>query len=648
MSRIQLLDPQTVEQIRAGEVIERPGSVVKELVENAIDAGAQTLTVSIAEGGIREIRVQDDGQGMLPEDALLAVQRHTTSKIRKSSDLFALSTLGFRGEALASISAISHLEIVSRVPDALEGVRISVAGSEPAESAPTAASQGTTIRVRQLFFNTPPRKAFLKSPVAEGNYIEDVLTGLALSRPELRFVFKRDQKLSFDARAQSGPDALRLRTSAVLGKIWGASVELSGDGLMDNDSVQLHGIVGPPAHNKNTRTGQYFFVNGRQVKSQPLSYALSRGYGELLPAKRFPVCVLFLTVPPQEVDANVHPTKREVKFQDEQTVLRTIVQHVRRVLDQVNLFKTLELPAAAPSADGIGSTGSTRPSLTSTSVALSDDIPIPNPRDYPIRSRSYPAATPAAPSRSPGEPVLRMVSQPRVQESTPAPGWPPGWPPATPSAQPNPPAQALEPEQPALLLRPEGTAFRVVGQSHELFILVEVEGELWVIDQHAAHERVMYEQVLVSLHAGKGESQALLLPVTFDLEASARTALDELQDYLTALGFDIRPFGGKTYQVQAAPPYFRPADTPELIVELAQARADGRSENSIAAKQEDLAARVACKVKSVKAGQTLTPEPMKALVQSLLACQSPFVCPHGRPTMVRLPVKHLEGQFDRR
>ena len=196
--------------------------------------------------------------------------------------------------------------------------------------------------------------------------------------------------------------------------------------------------------------------------------------------------------------------------------------------------------------------------------------------------------------------------------------------------------------------RADGRSENSIEAKQEDLASVEVEAELWVIDQHAAHERVMYEQVLAALHDGKGESQALLLPITFDLEASARTALEELQDYLTTLGFDIRPFGGKTYQVQAAPPYFRPADTPDLITELVQARADGRSENSIEAKQEDLAARVACKVKSVKAGQTLTPEPMKALVKSLLACQSPFVCPHGRPTMVRMSVKHLEGQFDRR
>ena len=202
--------------------------------------------------------------------------------------------------------------------------------------------------------------------------------------------------------------------------------------------------------------------------------------------------------------------------------------------------------------------------------------------------------------------------------------------------------------QPVLWRRPDGTEFRIVGQSHELFVLVEVEGELWVVDQHAAHERVMYEQVLATLHSRQGESQALLLPFTFELPPAARAALEEVQEYLTKIGFDLRPFGGNTYHVQATPPYFRPADTPALIVELAQARAESRSDNSVEAKLEDLAARVACKVKSVKAGQTLSPEAMKALVTSLLACRSPFVCPHGRPTMVRLAVQQLAAQFDRR
>ena len=621
MSRIRRLDPQTVEQIRAGEVIERPGSVVKELVENAIDAGAQTIRVQIVEGGVREVTVHDDGQGMSPADALLAVQRHTTSKIRRSSDLFGLSTLGFRGEALASIAAVSRLELVSRTADALEGTCIRVAGSEPAESAPVAASQGTTVRVRHLFFNTPPRRAFLKSPVAEGNYVEEVLVGLALSRPELRFVFNRDRRLVFDAVAHTGPQALARRAGAVLGETWATSLVLDEDGTADG-GVGLHGILGLPEHTRATRTAQYFYVNGRQVKSAPLSSALSRAYGELVAAKRFPVGVLFVSVPPRELDANVHPTKREVKFQDEQAVLETLIRQVRRRLDRANLFRRLELPdPAAPQPESPA--GSGVPSATR---------PLPGPDETPPRPRS----TPSAPSRPQRQATLRMVPQPQPRP-------PAGV--ARPASAPEPDTVA-EPAQPALLHR--DPAFRVIGQSHELFILVEVEAELWLVDQHAAHERVTYEQVLAALRDGRGESQALLLPVTFELDASARTALDELHDYLTRLGFDIRPFGGHAYQVQAAPPYFRPADTPELIVELAQARADGRSEDAVAARQEDLAARVACKVKSVKAGQTLTPESMQALLKSLLACQSPFTCPHGRPTMVRMSVRQLEGQFDRR
>ncbi len=639
MSRIRRLDPQTVEQIRAGEVVERPGSVVKELVENAIDAGAQTIRVQIVEGGIREVTVHDDGQGMTPADALLAVQRHTTSKIRRSSDLFGLSTLGFRGEALASIAAVSRLELVSRTADALEGTCIRAAGSEPAESSPVAASQGTTVRVRHLFFNTPPRRAFLKSPVAEGNYVEEVLVGLALSRPGLRFVFNRDRRLVFDAVAHTGPQALARRAGAVLGETWATSLVLDEDGGAA-DGIGLHGILGLPEHTRATRTAQYFYVNGRQVKSAPLSSALSRAYGELVADRRFPVGVLFVSVPPRELDANVHPTKREVKFQDERAILETLIRQVRRTLDRANLFRRLELPDPAAS----------QPEVPAGSGVPTAARPLPGPDETPPRPRS----TPSAPSRPQRQATLRMVPQPRATARVSGPAPPPE------------PDMVAEPAQPALLpprgnvastphepvdtfpLRPQDPAFRVIGQSHELFILVEVEAELWLVDQHAAHERVVYEQVLAALRDGQGESQALLLPVTFELDASARTALDELHDYLTRLGFDIRAFGGHTYQVQAAPPYFRPADTPELIAELAQARADGRSEDAVAARQEDLAARVACKVKSVKAGQTLTPESMRALLKSLLACQSPFTCPHGRPTMVRMSVKQLEGQFDRR
>jgi DNA mismatch repair protein MutL len=599
MPRIHLLDPLTVEQIRAGEVIERPSSVVKELVENAIDAGARTIRVSITGGGITEIVVQDDGEGMTPEDAQLAVQRHATSKLTRSEELFALSTLGFRGEALASIAAVSHLEILTRVPAALEGVRVKVSGSVPADTAPAAAPAGTTVTVRQLFFNTPPRRAFLKSPTSEGSHIEEMLIGLALSRPEVRLVFTWEQRAVFDAVPQA---TLIARAQAVLGKDWAQNLIVLPPYEEVNSGIEVSGVIAPPDRHRNTRTGQYFFVNRRSVKSQPLSYAFSRGYGELLPAGRFPLGIVFLRVPLHTVDVNVHPTKREVKFQDERAVLHELVLQVRKALDQSNLFKTATLP------------------VTPAAPALRNEVPIPDPRDYPAPRRS----TPPHP-----EPALRMVPKP---------------PPQAPVI----PAPIAPRTQPVLWRRPNGEEFRVVGQSHELFVLVEVEGELWVVDQHAAHERVMYEQVLAALRQRQGESQALLLPLTFDLPPAARAAFEEIQGDLTALGFALHPFGGNTYQLQATPPYFRASDVPDLILELLQTRAEGRSDNAVEAKREDLAARIACKVKSVKAGQTLNPEAMKALVASLLASKSPFVCPHGRPTMVRLPVQQLAAQFDRR
>lgn len=623
MGRIHLLDAQTIEQIRAGEVIERPASIVKELVENAIDAGAYSISVSITKGGVDEIVVQDDGEGMSPEDAQLAVHRHATSKITKSEELFALSTLGFRGEGLASIAAITHLEILSRRADANEATRVRVTGGVDIEVSPAAGPVGTRVTTRHVFFNTPPRRAFLKSPTAEGSQIEEMMIGLALSRPDLHFTFTWDQRVAFDAIPQ---ETLLPRVRAVLGKEWAQDLILVSENersLFEESGIAVHGVVAPPERNKNTRTGQYFFVNRRLVKSQPLSFALSRGYGELLPAGRFPLGVLFLTVPPHTVDVNVHPTKREVKFQDERAVLHAPVHHVRNALDQSNLFKTVAPATVAVPNVNAPSVAAVPMMPHVTSIAVSPDIPLPDPADYPRRPTSQPSPLPLI------EPPLRMVTKPPEQ----------------PPIQPVPLKPAT---QPVLWIRPDGTEFQIVGQSHGLFVIVEVEGELWIVDQHAAHERVIYEQVLASLQRRQTDSQPLLLPITFELVPAARVALEESFGYLATLGFDIRPFGGNTYQVQATPTYFRASDTPDLLIELAQARAEGRSDNSLEAKQEDLAARIACKVKSVKAGQSLTADAMKQLVSSLLACKSPFVCPHGRPTMVRLPVQQLAVQFDRR
>lgn len=636
MDRIHLLDTQTIEQLRAGEVIERPASIVKELVENAIDAGAQSISVSITKGGIDKIVVRDDGSGMTPADAPLAFQRHATSKIQSGNDLFLLTTLGFRGEALASIAAVTQVELLSRTADAIEGVRVRAGGSKPIETAPAGCPQGTTVTTRHLFFNTPPRRAFLKSPTAESHQVHEVLVALALSRPSIHFRFQSDGREVFHAPPQ---DELALRARAVSGKDWAQEgLPLpSAEVTLAEEGFGVTGLISPPSHTRNTRTGQYFFVNERPVKSQPLSFALSRGYGELLPAGRFPLGILFLTVPTDQVDVNVHPTKREVKFKAERGILQTVVRTVRETLNQANLFKKIDLPASDPlqghrPADRRTDRLSRAESQERTeSPALDSSVPIPDPADYPRPQRRRKTSSPDSyGARSePDVRRLRMTDKPLVQES---------------EAAPLSPADS----QTTLWQRPDGTEFRVVGQSHELFVLVEVEGELWIVDQHAAHERIMYEQVLDGLRHKHSAVQPLLMPITFDLSPAAAGILEELHDYLALIGFDIQPFGGNTFQVQAAPAYFRPADTPDLIRELAEAQAEGRSDNSIEAKQEDLAARVACKVKSIKAGQTLTLEAMQALMKTLLDCTSPFTCPHGRPTMVRYAVRQLERQFDRR
>ena len=625
MNRIRLLDSHTIEQLRAGEVIERPASIVKELVENAIDAGARTINVSITKGGIDEIVVQDDGSGLTPEDAPLAFQRHATSKIQSSNDLFLLTTLGFRGEALASIAAVTQVELLSRTAEAIEGVRVRAGGSAPIETTPAGCPQGTTVTTRHLFFNTPPRRAFLKSPTAESHQVHEVLIASALSQPSIHFRFQSDGREVFHAPPQ---DELALRARAVMGKEWAQEfLSLpSAEARLAEEGVGLTGLISPPSRTRNTRTGQYFFVNERPVKSQPVSSALSRGYGELLPAGRFPLGILFLTVPTDQVDANVHPTKREVKFQAERELLQMVVQSVRKTLDRANLFKKIDLPASDRPGGNRQADSRLEGVSHTESRALDSSVPIPDPADYPRPQRRRKTVGSYG-SRS--ELGLRLLDKPLVREA---------------EAAPPSPTHSQTP----LWQRPDGTEFRVVGQSHELFVLVEAEGELWIVDQHAAHERIIYEQVLDSLQHKHGATQPLLIPVTFELSPAACSALEELQDYLVQIGFDIQPFGGNTFQVQATPAYFRPADTPSLLSELAEARAEGHSDNSIEAKQEDLAARIACKVKSIKAGQTLTEEAMHALVKTLLDCTSPFTCPHGRPTMVRYSVRQLERQFDRR
>ena len=348
MDRIRLLDTHTIEQLRAGEVIERPASIVKELVENAIDAGARSISVSITKGGIDEIVVRDDGRGLTQADAPLAFQRHATSKIQSSNDLFLLTTLGFRGEALASIAAVTQVELLSRTAEAIEGVRVRAGGSAPIETTPAGCPQGTTVTTRHLFFNTPPRRAFLKSPTAEGHQVHEILIALALSQPSIHFRFQSDGREVFHAPPQ---DELALRARAVVGKEWAQEFLAlpSAEASLAEEGVGLAGLISPPSRTRNTRTGQYFFREWAAGEKPARSLCLeSRLRGTAAGTGRFPLGVLFLTVPTDQIDVNVHPTKREVKFQGEREILQMVVRTVRKTLDRANLFKKIELPASDP------------------------------------------------------------------------------------------------------------------------------------------------------------------------------------------------------------------------------------------------------------------------------------------------------------
>ena len=624
MRTIRRLDQETIEEIRAGEVIERPASIVKELVENAIDAGAESIAVNIVKGGCDEIVVQDDGIGIHQEDAGLAFERHATSKIRESKDLYQLKSLGFRGEALASIAAVSHVHLVSKPQGELEGVSVRIRNGQEPILAPIGCREGTTVSVRNVFYNSAPRRTFLKSPTAESRHIHEFLIALSLSRPSVAFRFRSDGRDVFSVPRVTGPDQLFLRSSAVLAKRWGKGLVriLKPENAKSEKGVVILGVASSPETTRNTRTGQYFFVNGRYVKSLGMSYALGRGYGELLPARRFPLAALFVTIPPEFVDVNVHPTKHEVKFRDERDVFQQIVSRVRASLDQANLFKKIDI-SSLPNG---------------TTVAVEREA-------NGLQARAHGGSRETRSARGVREAGPAVEGRPNFRFSRSLSGDQYG---LKEQLEKDGAHRDLDGAQPKLIVRSRKPLYRVVGQSHELFVLVETQGELWIVDQHAAHERVTYEQVLDDIRGNCRKVQRLLLPLTFELTPAQSNAFDDVKEYLALCGFSIEPFGGNSYQIQATPSYLRPQDSPDLITELLEASAAGSSDDPVAAREEDLAARIACKVKSIKAGQTLTIEHMEAMVDALLQCRSPFACPHGRPTMVRYALGDLEKLFERR
>jgi DNA mismatch repair protein MutL len=591
---IRLLSPEVASQIAAGEVVERPASVVKELVENALDAGARSIGVTIQEAGRRLVEVADDGSGIPAGELLLAVERHATSKLASAAELFHISTLGFRGEALASIGSVSRLTITSRVKNAETGARIRVEGGLARPLEAVAAPVGSVVRVEDLFYNVPARLKFLKQDVTERRAIDGLLARYALAYPGVRFRLVDGPTTTL----QSSGDGDR---RAILAALYGVDVarqmlevqaEEDGPATGSGQRLKLAGFISPAALTRSNRKEMTFFINGRWVSDTPLTQALMQAYHTLLMVGRFPLAALFLEVDPEEVDVNVHPAKAEVRFRSQDRVFSFIQRSARRAL-----LAYSPVPSLPPTQNLWG--GSQLPV---------SGAPAPGGLDWAIgHDGEYAGGIPA------GETAAQ---------------------PAAPSPE---VSQSSSFSLPLL---------RLIGQIGATYLIAEGPDGLYLIDQHAAHERVLFEKLMLQHEHKNIPSQALLTPAVVTLPPASASLLEAQLPALERFGFQVEAFGPNSFQVRSMPVLFGNADPAVALRALVE---DFEEDESPL--QNELEARVAgrvCKRLAVKAGQALSPEEQRALLIDLENCDSPRTCPHGRPTMIHLSVDMLERQFGRR
>jgi DNA mismatch repair protein MutL len=647
MNRIRLLPEQVANQIAAGEVIERPASVVKELVENALDAQATRITVDVQAGGRSLLRITDDGLGMGRDDALLCLERHATSKIRRAEDLSAVATMGFRGEALPSIASVSRLVMTTREREGdTAATLVVINGGKIVEVREAGGPPGTCMEVRQLFFNLPARRKFLRSEETEYAHIHHYLTLAALAFPEVAFTFTKDGRVIWQLAATLAGTDIPARLAALRERMRGLAgdeqellaVDESGALPDPNASTEpeplalcLWGYIGKPGVSRATREDQHLFVNRRPVENRALNYALLEGYHTALMKGRYPVCCLFLEINPSHVDVNVHPAKREVKFHDERAVRQFVTEAIRRTLLKFHAGPSSPRPAA----------GSTRPAPAPRSQ------PEPHAGGAPPATRELPSFTALtgtplaarpAPAPSPA-PSPSLPAAPPPQPASAAPSSPP--PLSPPTATPTPPTPS--PGEPTPLLK---VPLRMLGVVGRLYVVFESDRGLVLMDQHAAHERVLFEQMLTRLEQADAPSQRLLLPET--VEASARDAqfLREQLPTLTRLGVGLSEFGERTFLLDALPPFVKVADARRFVLDLVdELRAAGQEVGALRLGEHTIAKTV-CR-HAVKANDPLAGPELESLVDELRACAMPYTCPHGRPTLIEMSYRELEKKFGR-
>ncbi len=596
--KIRILSPEVASQIAAGEVVERPASVVKELVENALDAGARALTVSVQDAGRKLVEVADDGAGIAADELPLAVERHATSKLQNANDLFQIGTLGFRGEALASIGSVSRMTITSRRANSDSGARIRVEAGIAGPVEPVGAPVGTVVRVEDLFFNVPARLKFLKKDVTERRAIDEILSRYALAYPQVRFRFVNN-------------DAPVLQTSgdgdrrAILASLYGVEVAkqmlevLAEEEMETGQPLRLTGYISPASLTRSNRKDITFFINGRWVSDTPLTQAIIQAYHTLLMVGRFPLTTLFLEIDPAQVDVNVHPAKAEVRFQAQDKIFSFVQRSARRAL-----LAYSPVPSMPPAQNLWGSGSVSNNQFGGQGVGLEWGIAHEEMNTEGSMQNN-------AEGRMQNE-ELSAGSQENIQHS-------------------------------AFSNLP---LLRLVGQIGAAYLVAEGPDGLYLIDQHAAHERILFEKLMNQRASQNIASQALLTPEVVQLPPASASLIQEQLPVLQKFGFEIEPFGPGTFQVRAMPVLFSGSDPAAALRALVEDFEEDESplQNEIEAK---VAGRV-CKRLAVKAGQALSPEEQRALLENLEACESPRTCPHGRPTMIHLSVDVLERQFGRR
>ena len=666
MQKIHVLDEATIDKIAAGEVVERPSSVVKELVENAIDAGATSITVEIKDGGISFIRITDNGSGISADQIRIAFLRHATSKISSAEDLSSIGSLGFRGEALSSISAVAQVELITKTRDSLLGKRLVLEGPREVAFEDVGAPDGTTFLIRNLFFNTPVRRKFLKTAATEGGYIIDLMEHMALSRPDIAFKLIVGSQTKFYTTGNG-------QLKEVIYRIYGR--ETAGNVIAidyEEGGIRIRGYLGDPSIVRSNRNYEIYFINGRFIKSNVISKAIEDGYKQYLMQHKFPFCVLHITVEDKSrVDVNVHPAKMEVRISDGPIVYNMIADAIMHRLANREMIPETTLPKAKV----------VEPPVTEEKQAEPQPEIMQSDASKPVFSRSeqIPAmktlyegakviskSLPESMSQEAGEPKNKLLTN--YSSKAPAPAVIP----VKKESAPEPfevkrqesfrvmeelkyeaerskmtdfKQETLFEEDDRLLSQKKKADYRIIGQVFDTYFMVQYEDQLMIIDQHAAHEKVKYERLIKRYEEKTIESQNLLPPLVVSLSGQEEQVFCEYKEIFQNMGFEVEHFGGNEYTIRAVPVDLYGCDEKQMFLEVLDQLAETGTRGNIKVIEEKIAS-MSCKA-AVKGNNRLSMEEAKALIDELLTLDNPYNCPHGRPTIISLTKYEMEKRFKR-